>query len=841
MKFVIIWLLFIIQKYLILSEDTNINFVCPRNTPLLVLDSGNNECVYEPYNENRHKISNETIKIQWLNKINFLAEVKSLYMTSEISSKGDLIIETLLYDDEKLFKERYYYGIKSNGRPLFFDQINDKFINQISLISTSDIVKFESIMIKIKLTNDDNKDYYLSSCFERYTIDIIDFYNNQVIGISQLELLNYSSWSTKYYSILELKNENKTYMFCFIGKQENTNYISLQKFKFHNANISQLNSYTKIGYSQQNEEFKVYSSYTITCFEISKFNLIQCFYLNISGNYTVGLFKEDSLDYVYSKAIDKTPQNISSYTDPVDIFYRSINLKNEISILAYMINKQPETVFIQLKNIIYNKYNLSYELEDYLIRFKKIEVKIQEVTKFNKYYYLSDLKKINTHKFALISTYDYESEEAFDLYIILFDIYNFHDTNLLIRYYYIQMNLYNLKLFRFLLSTNYNGFLGLIYTIKGNVNELNCNHQKFSIFSYINSTDSELISLNTNTILSLIDYINNENIENNIFGVDLYGIKILKFPSSNETGVYFFSKLENKIIYENDILKPEDEIYFVYDYNILKKGNEKYTIEMAGIVQEKEYSNANVFTIHHQYYGNASPESYYKRKIYIGRTSFYNFTIPNSLNGNNNNSCRDYCKVCYNNICIKCQDNYLLIEDTNICQIQVPNENFYFDEKYNIYKKCNEYCKSCSQGPKYYNDFLDIMDTNCNECIENYYKIENTNNCIFKNNIPENYYFDSNKELICKCFENCKTCNQNKINSTYYSCLSCDENSILYEKSGNCLNCYAKGKYANHFENECIDFIPEGYYLENETNGAISKCYVSCKNCDKGGDSNNHN
>ena len=561
-------------------------------------------------------------------------------------------------------------------------------------------------------------------------------------------------------------------------------------------------------------------------------------YLNINGKYTVGLFKEDTLDFICSEIIDDdTPQDITD-TEIVDIFYRSINLKNEISILAYMLNKQPESIFIQIKNVVYNNYNLNYELEDYLIRYKKIELKIEGETKFNSFYYLSDLKKINSNRFVLISSYDYDTEQAFDLYIILFDIYNFHDTNLFIRYYYIPMKLYNFKLFRFLLSINFNEFLGLIYTIK--TLDTNSNYQKFSIFSYINSTDSVLINLETSTILKLSDYLNNENIENNIFGFDLYGIKILKLPNSNEIGVYFLSKLKNKIIFENDILQPEDEIYFIYDFESLNDINEKYTIEMGGVVQEKTYTNSLDFTIHNEFYGIASYELFYKRKIFIGRTSFYNFSIPNSIVGNNDKSCKDNCKACYNDVCIKCENDYKLIEDSNICQIEAPNNNYYLDENFNIYRKCHENCKTCSNGPIYYIDFLEIEDTNCDECIDDYYKIENTNNCINKDNIPDTFYFDSSKELICKCFENCKTCNQNKINSTYYSCLTCDENSILYEKSGNCLNCYARGKYANHYENECTDFIPEGYYLEDEETKAIEKCYFTCKNCEVGGDPNDH-
>ena len=70
--------------------------------------------------------------------------------------------------------------------------------------------------------------------------------------------------------------------------------------------------------------------------------------------------------------------------------------------------------------------------------------------------------------------------------------------------------------------------------------------------------------------------------------------------------------------------------------------------------------------------------------------------------------------------------------------------------------------------------------------------------------------------------------------------MSCDEYSILYEKSANCLNCKLRGKYANHYENECIDFIPDGFYLEDEYSKAIEKCYFSCKSCSGGGNKDDH-
>ena len=89
----IIWIFFIIQNCFILSESNDSN--CPRNTPLLNLN--NNKCVYEPYNEAIHIISNEIIKIQWLNRMNELGVEKTEYMSYEISSKGDLIIESFIF------------------------------------------------------------------------------------------------------------------------------------------------------------------------------------------------------------------------------------------------------------------------------------------------------------------------------------------------------------------------------------------------------------------------------------------------------------------------------------------------------------------------------------------------------------------------------------------------------------------------------------------------------------------------------------------------------------------------------------------------------------------------
>ena len=99
-----------------LSENNNENFKCGFNTPLFDIES--NSCVFAPFNISKHQISNYIIKTQWLNKMNKIGGWNNWYMGYDISSNGDLIIESIKYDSS-LVKERNFYAIKSNGRDFF--------------------------------------------------------------------------------------------------------------------------------------------------------------------------------------------------------------------------------------------------------------------------------------------------------------------------------------------------------------------------------------------------------------------------------------------------------------------------------------------------------------------------------------------------------------------------------------------------------------------------------------------------------------------------------------------------------------------------------------------------
>jgi len=80
------------------------------------------------------------------------------------------------------------------------------------------------------------------------------------------------------------------------------------------------------------------------------------------------------------------------------------------------------------------------------------------------------------------------------------------------------------------------------------------------------------------------------------------------------------------------------------------------------------------------------------------------------------------------------------------------------------------------------------------------------------------------------CFEKCATCDADG-STTQMNCLTCKNDYKFYEKSKNCLNCE---KYVNYMQTECINEVPEGYYVEDENLGTLGKCHELCKTCEKG-------
>jgi len=145
---------------------------------------------------------------------------------------------------------------------------------------------------------------------------------------------------------------------------------------------------------------------------------------------------------------------------------------------------------------------------------------------------------------------------------------------------------------------------------------------------------------------------------------------------------------------------------------------------------------------------------------------------------------------------------------------------------------CYDSCDKCSSFSE------DDNDHKCISCRTGFYFKEDTNNCYDK--IDTKYYFDKDNKIFRECYKNCLTCWGKENSPNNMNCLSCENDFKFYNRSNNCLNC---PKFVNFEQTECINEIPDGYFLEDEDLGSMGKCHYLCKTCNSGPyiDNYNHN
>jgi len=105
----------------------------------------------------------------------------------------------------------------------------------------------------------------------------------------------------------------------------------------------------------------------------------------------------------------------------------------------------------------------------------------------------------------------------------------------------------------------------------------------------------------------------------------------------------------------------------------------------------------------------------------------------------------------------------------------------------------------------------------------------------YKNNCTHSCFLNQHYKYIIEkneCIDNCYN-DQNYSyeynNICYYSC----PNGTHISSSNNylCEDDLICEKYYNYDKSECLDEIPEGYYLNNSNLKTIDKCDIKCKNC----------
>ena len=203
--------------------------------------------------------------------------------------------------------------------------------------------------------------------------------------------------------------------------------------------------------------------------------------------------------------------------------------------------------------------------------------------------------------------------------------------------------------------------------------------------------------------------------------------------------------------------------------------------------------------------------------------------------------CFESCNYCHgegngtNHNCIECKANYAFYNNyLNISNCYEKCDYYYYFDNLNNYH-CNGAC------PEEYNKLI----LNKNKCIDNckkddIYKYEYNNNCyincpdntyplenedyICHDETPEEYSFNSEKEITRKCYETCKNCDKLG-NLTHHECIECKDNYMFYNNNLNITNCYQVCNYYHYF-----DDLNE-FHCTRDCQGEGKKLIIDEKKC----------
>ena len=570
---------------------------------------------------------------------------------------GDMIVDTSAYPEvDPIYKERRFFGLKSNGRFYFKDDNNEEtpfasiFIDKMKPYS-------ESCFIQLSNT-DDNKEYLLSiSSISNYYAELYDLDKLNSSAVLMNDFLGITGISERSVLFKYSLEDSINYIICgFISSQSEGDYLYLRKIYLESLNIvNEIKNITDF------DILATSNKYMASCFETT-LNRIICLYQFITG-LVINIYDSSTdilaSEELYFGTIDKNTR----------IFFKGLLLKEEIGFFMYYISNTSTFPFLSVK-----QYNYEENRMDNYKSYNQITLtKVQ----FNPDTSLNDIIRINDNKICIVSV----SPDKNIIYIIILYLFD-EDTKMMINYYLINIFEKNkIKIYLDLRLFLYNNFiaLGFSHCIEATDCYLD-EHTHYSsliIFNYPNNTDTnlELIAYlyynNYNIDQLYINLSNNTIIENNIFGYTISGIKIIDI--SQDLNLFF--KKNNSAILKDYIISKEDIIKIslsdIINENI-------YSIEYTTIVKDPIFIDYFEYTNFNEYINTESmdQEEYYSQTEHIGKSLYYNIIIDDD---ELTSQCSiEYCSLCYNSLfdmCVLCYNGYYYNINEDICYNKTEKEN----------------------------------------------------------------------------------------------------------------------------------------------------------------------
>ena len=579
------------------------------------------------------------------------------YNRFSLNIKGDMVIDTTAYPGNN---ERRFFGLKKNGRPYFKDEHNKEtpyysfFVEGLENLNQR---KIEGESHFIQITNQKNpnlhgKEYLLSfSRLDGY-IELYDFENKNMSFVKTEEYYNvsiYSEVGTFIKANSHQSNVTFDYIISFIFLKDDKYRFYVIRCAFLSNNISK--SYQKLYSKEKTNANRRISS----CFQTDSQKIV-CLYQHNDFRFLMMV-----LDQLNNKQFNTTLDSGDSTGNEINSFYKGIHFKKEIGFFVYYRSLNYKNPLFSLKYVNSTLGMNTYRFYDSLNISKSNFIGLNS---------LNDIIKLNDTRLCLISpTYNKEY-----LNIVIFNLYN-DDYLLYLKYYVINFfDSYTIKFYKDLRVFLYNDFISLAFS---HCNQSQCSetadshYSSLIILNYPNSNDISI---------DMIQYLYSENkkiedfffniekqisytIDNNIFGYEYVGIKILDYPDD----INITYEDNSNIISKNTILENNKNLKIFF--KSYKKKN--YTIEYAVILKEPNYENIirpnyNILFKSSNYYDTFYESNYYSQAYFTGKTSFFNITINENLS----TECNDNCYLCYQNnisFCITCKYNYTFNNNDKTC------------------------------------------------------------------------------------------------------------------------------------------------------------------------------
>ena len=766
------------------ENDDNQDEQCPKEKPIFK----NNKCqlVYctdDEFDKKECEILNKYIKTQWLNNYHIFDKNPTVHALYDQNEEGDLFF--LSHKEENINIHRFLFAFNSKGMGLLYNNLDNKYI---SFKETS--YEHPDYLEKIKHIKISSEDYLLSFLKDK----IIYLYNYNKEKYYQIELFPYIPYS--FDSLQKIRNKEDiyfmSYIYCTTKYIYDDCYISLNYYKIDNIN----NFIIESSYDKNNEENKIKVHYKskLTCIENTNY-FIQCIYSelkNDTNTYILSLFSHDDLSLKSSFILE----NNFKFEPKFDTM---IELRDNFFIIAYSVDDN--IIHVLFKKITLD-INKNYILEDFFKDIEYININEDSIYDINGgNAFRNNLVKINDNEFIMLVN-DFKNNDGYAnvnsrLIIIVFKLYNF-DRNIILRHYIIDFTLYNIFIEGDLRGYKLGEFFGILIEATSPTEKYN-SRAEFLTFGYVNATEDISYEEGTNNLIDnklnikINEYITG--IENNLFGYEFVGVKIISLPNENKAGYFININNNDKKINLDNIIDINSELKFIPNsYPV--SGN--YTISFAGVVREPEYNISNNFAYKVELYPNtSSPEKYLtEQKILIGKEFKYNFKLGEKKCYKNCETCIRPSEDINEQDCITCKQGFYFKDGTNNCYDEIAYQ-YYFNEETKKFYPCYRDCYTCKTKE------INSTYMNCLSCHNLYKLYEKTKNCLkcpkYVNylqtgcidTIPDGYYLsDQIFGIIDKCHNLCKTCNSGPTTLNGVVHMNCE--TCLYTSSskklieGNC-------------------------------------------------------